>query len=71
MINKTMIEQIFHSRDAESAIAKARWFQSLSLPERMDIFTAYTDLILDINPKIMELKRAEPVEGRIRVVSKT
>jgi hypothetical protein len=62
---------ISHDRAEETAEAKARWFQSLSLEERAEIFCSITDLILDINPRIVEQKRAQPVEGRIRVLRET
>ena len=62
---------ISHDRDEETPEAKARWFQSLSLEERAEIFCSITDLILDVNPRIMELNRAQPVAGRIRVLRET
>jgi hypothetical protein len=54
----------------ETPEAKARWFQSLSLEERMEIFCAFTDLILEVNPKIIEQKYAPPDGGRVRVLTK-
>ncbi len=66
MTNKT----VSHDRVEETIEAKARWFQSLSLAERMELLCAFTDLILTINPKITEQKDAQPIEGRVRVVSK-
>jgi hypothetical protein len=39
--------------------AKARWFQPLSLFERMEILCTFTDLILATNPKIVEQKDAQ------------
>ena len=48
--------------------AKARWFQSLTPPERLDIFFSLMDLILEINPAVAELKDAEPVPGRVLVL---
>jgi hypothetical protein len=59
---------VFHDRVFETPEAKARWFQSLSLEERMEYFCAITDLILENNPRLAERKHAEPVAGRIRVV---
>ena len=53
---------ISHDRQEETFEAKARWFQSLPLSER-------TDLILTSNPKIVEQKDAQPIEGRVRVLS--
>jgi hypothetical protein len=60
---------ISHDRQEETMEAKARWFQSLSLSERMEMFCAFTDLILATNPKIMEQKDAQSIEGRIRILS--
>jgi hypothetical protein len=61
---------ISHDRQAETPEAKARWFQSLSLSERMDLLCFFTDLALTNNPKILEQKDAQPVAGRIRVLSR-
>ena len=61
---------ISHNRQDESVEAKARWFQSLSLQERMDLLCSFTDLILEINPKIADQKHAQPVKGRVLVLSK-
>ena len=62
---------ISHDREAETPEAKARWFQSLTLEERAALLCEFTELILEINPGIVELKNAQPVEGRILVLSKT
>lgn len=62
---------ISHNFNEETIEAKARWFQSLSLSERMDLLCFFTDLILQNNPDIVEKKDAKPVEGRILVLSKT
>jgi hypothetical protein len=65
-MNKT----VSHSRQEETLEAKARWFQSLSLSDRMEMLCIFTDLILETNPKVMDLKDAKPSPGRIRVLSK-
>jgi hypothetical protein len=68
--SKVMTSQaISHDRQEETIEAKARWFQSLSLAERMDVLCFFTDLILANNPQIAEKKDAQPVAGRIRVVT--
>jgi len=64
-----MDRTVTHDRKEETMEAKARWFQSLSLDERMELFCQVTDLILDINPKIVEQKDAQPVKGRVLVLS--
>lgn len=62
---------VSHDRQEESLEAKARWFQSLSVTERMDVFCSLTNLILACNPSVAEKKDARSVPGRIRVVEKT
>lgn len=63
------IQLISHDWEEETLEAKARWFQSLSLQERMDMLCFFTDLILTNNPDIVEQKRVEPTSDCIRVVS--
>ena len=65
-MNKT----VSHNLEEETFEAKARWFQSLPLSERMDLLCFFTDLILDNNPKIVERKYAQSTSGRVRVLSK-
>lgn len=69
IISPTMSKAISHDRLDETPEAKARWFQSLSLLERMDLLCFFTDLILSNNPQIVEQKRAQPIAGRIRVLT--
>ena len=64
-----MDKTISHDWEEETPEAKARWFQSLSLAERMDLLCAFTDLILTLNPRIADRKDAKPIEGRVRVVT--
>ena len=49
-----MEQKVVHTYEEETIEAKALWFQSLSLNERMDILVSFTDMILGINPKIVE-----------------
>ncbi|HEX8845910.1 MAG TPA: hypothetical protein VF791_14755 [Pyrinomonadaceae bacterium] len=65
-----MIETISHNLAEETPEAKARWFQSLSLSERMDLLCFFTDLVLENNPLVAEHRDAEPIAGRVRVLSK-
>ncbi|MGC9314603.1 MAG: hypothetical protein ACP5G4_03115 [bacterium] len=62
--------KISHNREDESPLAKARWFQSLSLAERMDMLCWFTDLMLEVNPKLKGAKDVKPVKGRIQIISK-
>jgi hypothetical protein len=59
---------ISHDWQDETPEAKARWFQSLSLPERLDVFFNLMDVILEINPAMVESKDAQPVPGRVLVL---
>jgi hypothetical protein len=65
-----MIGSISHDIRDESLAAKARWFQSLPLEERMDVFVAFTNLILENNPDVVKKKYVRPASERIRVISK-
>ena len=49
--------------------ALARWFGTLSMSERMDVLCYFTDLALSVNPGLQERKDAQPVAGRIQVIS--
>lgn len=65
-----MTKSISHDRSQESLEAKASWFQSLSLEERMDLFVAFTNLILENNPDIVKQKYVRPASDSVRVISK-
>jgi len=66
-----MKKEISHSRSDETIEAKTRWFRSLPLSERMEILCSFTDLALEANPKLPDVKDAEQVKRGIRIVSKT
>jgi len=60
---------ISHDREEETLEAKVLWFRSLSLTQRMDLLCCFTEMILAANPGIVEQRHAQPVAGRVRVVS--
>jgi hypothetical protein len=64
-----MISAISHDRQDESLEAKVRWFQSLSIDERMQVFCELTDLLLENNPDLGKAKDAQSIPGRVRVLS--
>jgi len=67
-----MNKGVTHNRGEETTEAKALWFQSLTLAERMEMLCLFTDLILENNPKVVELKEdVKPASGRVRVLTKT
>ena len=61
---------VSHDRADETPEAKARWFQSLSLEERMELLCAYTDLALSVNPNLPDRRDARSTTGRIRILSR-
>ena len=63
-----MIPRISHDRRDESLEAKARWFQSLTVQERLDVFCGFMDMTLSLNPGLLEHRRARPVSGRVQVL---
>lgn len=67
----TAIHTVSHDWQEESGEAKARWFQSLSLKERMDMLCWFTDMVLSANPSIVEQKDAKSIAGRVLVLTKT
>ena len=60
--------RVSHDRKAETPEAKARWFQSLPLSARMELLCAYTDLILENNPQIVEKRKPDPTSGQVLIV---
>jgi len=66
-----MNPSVTHDRQEETIEAKTLWFRSLTLAERMDMLCAFTELLLLTNPKIVEQLDAEPVKGRILVLTAT
>ena len=59
---------VSRDRSEETPEAKARWFQSLSLEERMELLCEFTDLVLENNPDAAESGRAQSSSGRVRVL---
>lgn len=66
-----MNESVSHSFADESIDAKAKWFKSLSIEERMDVFVAFTNLILENNPDIVNQKDIKRALGNVRILAAT
>ena len=64
-----MKQAILHNRQQETIEAKTLWFRSLSMAERMDVFCSFTELALSANPGLKERINAQPIAGRIQVIS--
>ena len=60
---------VSHDRSEETPEAKARWFQSLTLAERMDYLCEITEMALTLNPRIAEQRNATACSGRIQILS--
>jgi len=61
--------RISHDRNDESLEAKARWFRSLSMAERLAYLGSITDLALKADPDLAKKKHARPAQGRVRVLT--
>lgn len=64
-----MQSRISHDRADETPEAKARWFRSLPLQERMELLCEFTDLALSVRPDLPRKKHAKSSSGRVRVLS--
>ena len=65
-----MKPRVSHDRSEETPEAKARWFQSLTVEERMQVFCEMTELILQNNPEVVEKKNAQIPKGRVLFVTR-
>jgi len=65
-----MQPSVSHDRAEETPEAKARWFQSLSYTERLDMLCFFTDLILSQHPDMADRKDATPIPGRVQVLKR-
>jgi len=59
---------VSHDELEETPAAKARWFQSLTLDQRMALLCEYTDLALNRNPGLGTDRPAQPIAGRVQVL---
>lgn len=65
-----MSRGISHDWSEETIEAKARWFQSLSYPERMELLCAFTELALAVNPGIADKRDDQRTGKGVRILSK-
>ena len=64
-----MTPRVSHDRQDESFEAKALWFQSLTVQERLELFDEITELALELNPALANGSDAETPSQRLRVLS--
>ncbi len=55
-----------HQLREESMEAKIRWFHSLSVKERLEVFSAWMALLLNLNPELLERKKRQPPPEGLR-----
>jgi len=58
-----------HDREDESLEAKALWFQSLTVEERLELFDEITELALELHPELANGSDAETPSERLRVLT--
>ena len=61
---------ISHDRAEETPESKARWFQSLTLEERMEYLCTMTDLVFENNPGMIRRKNAQQASEGVLVLTK-
>ncbi len=64
-----MSQAISHDRNDETIEAKTRWFKSISVSARMEMFCSFVDLVLTLNPELSDKKDAQQIKGRIQTIS--
>lgn len=62
---------ISHDRSEESPESKARWFQSLTIQQRMNMLVWFTNLALAANPDLADRRHARQTRGRVRVLKRS
>lgn len=68
--NRLMAGSVSHSREEETLESKVRWFRSLTLEQRMDYLVMMTELVLENNPHIADVKNAELPKGRVLILER-
>ena len=63
-----MLKSISHDRADESMAAKSRWFQTLSIEERLEFMCELIDMALEVRPQLAEPADATFIEGSLRIV---
>jgi hypothetical protein len=60
---------VSHDPSEETPEAKARWFQSLTVAERMEYLCQITEMALTFNPRIAERRNVTAASGRVQVLT--
>lgn len=59
---------ISHNFADESLDKKAEWFRSLTMEQRMDVFSEFAELVLSLNPNAGRKAYDRPTSNRIQVL---
>lgn len=62
--------EISHKFKDESLEEKARWFQSLTMEQRIQNFCDYIELALALNPKLGDKPLDKSIKGRVQVITR-
>ncbi len=69
---RSSLGTLLHAWNDESIEAKTRWFQSLSMEERLQVWGEFMDMILSINPRVARQNvHVDSTAKHIRIISKT
>lgn len=63
-----MNPSVSHDRSEDTPEGKARWFQSLTMEQRLAIFMDAFKLTLEINPNIIKANDAGPVRKGVQIL---
>ena len=63
-----MVGEVSHDRNEESLEAKARWFQSLTMEQRMQVFAEYYDLAVTVNPELVKRDDVPAWATRVQIL---
>lgn len=63
-----MDRYVSHDPSEESFEAKARWFASLTMEQRFEMWGMFIEMVAECNPSLLRGKDVQPVPGRIQVI---
>ena len=59
---------VHHGWEHETIEAKARWFQSLSAEDRLDLLWEFMEMIRSASPSLLEKRNAEQSAKGVRIL---
>ena len=64
------MKSISHDRAEETLEAKARWFSTLTMEQRLAQFAEYYDLALRLNPGILNANDVPAPSERVQIIER-